>query len=90
MLTFGWDLVEASNCAIAILCVCEHLGKDMCTSPPLFHVLTGCDTTFFFGGKSQNSASIRNSYPEANEALFFSLLNIRMSLLNFHAHSSLF
>ncbi|CAB4034500.1 Hypothetical predicted protein [Paramuricea clavata] len=41
---------------ISVNCICAILGKPQSTSLPVFHALTGCDTTSGFFGKGKKSA----------------------------------
>ena len=36
--------------------LCEEHGESICQSVPIFHTLTGCDTTSSFKGKAKKSA----------------------------------
>ena len=58
--------------SLSINSICYCLGEEKSWALPLFHALTGCDTTSVFLGKGKKSAwEARSSYLAATEAFLY-------------------
>ena len=56
--------------------ICHMLGEDKCLALPVFHSLTGSDTTSAFFGRGKKMAwGAWNCYPDVTEALTYMALN---------------
>jgi len=67
---------------ILINTICEALGPRKAKALPLFHALTGCDTTSPFQGRVKKSAwDAQNAYQEVTEA-FLSVLDGKFTALD--------
>ena len=59
-------------CLKSISTICTTLGEDMSKALPIFHALTGCDTTSTFFGKGKKSAwKAWKAYKDVTNAFLF-------------------
>ena len=90
-MSYGWHLVLDQTSGIIYIQIHElasAMDPRICTTLPVFHAFTGCDTVFSFGGRGKKNAwSTWKVYPEATDA-FEDLLLMQDEISN-HAMSVL-